>query len=351
MTRSTSSHRLRRAAERGAAGHRDDRLALRQQLRPARHRAQLRHPREYDDTQDAVYTINNIKVSSPDRRRRPVATSDTRQQGGREMHAAADRRPGRDDLAATATYMIAYDVAGAMRTFPSGLRRVLLGRHRHRLERRHQEGRDHRHGARRRPGRQLLRRPGRAARARVRRPRSTPTARRPSPRPTSARARAVTIGVKIKPGLVTDNKPHLEPDGSKLTGGEKIGWPSSARSARRRRSVRRMVGCPLVAQERSGPALRRAGARARCRWPARRPQIVPNDPDMPDPGGVLAAADPGRRGGSADRRAGRHPGDRGDHHRPRRPRCAHGAEPEQGRLPGHPGRPGSRPPRRTRWCC
>ena len=75
----------------------------------------------------------------------------------------------------------------------------------------------------------------------------------------------MTIGVKIKPGLVTDNAPHLEPDGRKLSAGEKAGLVALAgvggaladRLAHRRRAV--------VAQERPRPAVRRAGARHACR--------------------------------------------------------------------------------------
>ncbi len=61
----------------------------------------------------------------------------------------------------------------------------------------------------------------------------------------------LTIGVKIKPGLITDNAPHLEPDGSKLSAGEKaglialagVGAASAGRLADRRH--------PVVAQERA----------------------------------------------------------------------------------------------------
>ena len=34
---------------------------------------------------------------------------------------------------------------------------------------------------------------------------------------------SVSIGVKITPGLVADNKPHMEPNGSKLSPAERVG--------------------------------------------------------------------------------------------------------------------------------
>jgi hypothetical protein len=56
-----------------------------------------------------------------------------------------------------------------------------------------------------------------------------------------AEGEGVSIGVKIKPGVITDNKPHLEPDGSKLSTSEKIiaGVVGAA-------SLVLLVGSPIV---------------------------------------------------------------------------------------------------------
>ena len=75
---------------------------------------------KYDDQQDAVYTIDNIDVSTPDPgvsdawQRTDDETQDGRQVTTRLRIGDADRTV----TTPTATYVIAYDLSGAMRTFP-----------------------------------------------------------------------------------------------------------------------------------------------------------------------------------------------------------------------------------------
>ncbi len=73
----------------------------------------------YDKNQDAVYTISNVRVSSPDNVSTQVARSTTSAQKGRER--VLRLRIGdanRTITSPSATYVISYDLAGAMRSFP-----------------------------------------------------------------------------------------------------------------------------------------------------------------------------------------------------------------------------------------
>ena len=73
-----------------------------------------------DTDQDAVYTIDNVDVSSPD----PGISTDVDQsssdsQGGRVVTTRLRIGDGNETISApTATYVIAYDLSGAMRSFP-----------------------------------------------------------------------------------------------------------------------------------------------------------------------------------------------------------------------------------------
>ena len=75
---------------------------------------------KYDDQQDAVYTIDHIDVSTPD----PDVSdqwsrSDSDTQGGRQVTTRIRiGDPQQTVPAPTATYVIAYDLSGAVRTFP-----------------------------------------------------------------------------------------------------------------------------------------------------------------------------------------------------------------------------------------
>ena len=93
----------------------------------------------------------------------------------------------------------------------------------------------------------------------------------------------VTISTKIKSGLIADNRPHLEPDGSKLSPTERLGL-----------IVMGIVGAVVAGRARrwsgSSGGARTAATSATPAWrPGTSPlagqpaHIVPNDPDLPIP--------------------------------------------------------------------
>jgi uncharacterized membrane protein YgcG len=92
----------------------------------------------------------------------------------------------------------------------------------------------------------------------------------------------VTVSAKIKAGLVADNKPHLEPDGSKLTSGERTGAIALAAVG-----LLIIVGSPLVGVlwwRKNGRDQRYAGLPpGTVPLAGQDAQIVPNDPDIPIP--------------------------------------------------------------------
>ena len=92
----------------------------------------------------------------------------------------------------------------------------------------------------------------------------------------------MTIGVKIKSGLITDNAPHLEPDGSKLSAGEKAGLVALAGVG-----GAALVGSPIVGAlwwRKNGRDQRYAGlAPGTVPLPGQQAPVVPSDPDLPIP--------------------------------------------------------------------
>jgi uncharacterized membrane protein YgcG len=92
----------------------------------------------------------------------------------------------------------------------------------------------------------------------------------------------LTIGVKIKPGLITDNAPHLEPDGSKLSAGEKAGLLALAGVG-----AASLIGSPIVGTlwwRKNGRDQRYAGlAPGTVPLPGQQAPVVPSDPDLPIP--------------------------------------------------------------------
>ena len=71
----------------------------------------------YDETQDAVYQITNISVTSPDDVATQFSSRTDEAKGGREEQLRLRiGDPDRTISAPTATYVISYDLAGAMRT-------------------------------------------------------------------------------------------------------------------------------------------------------------------------------------------------------------------------------------------
>jgi uncharacterized membrane protein YgcG len=97
-----------------------------------------------------------------------------------------------------------------------------------------------------------------------------------------AEGEGVTIGVKIKPGLIADNKPHLEPDGSKLSTSDKIiaGVVGVV-------SLAVLIGSPIVGVlwwRKNGRDKRYAGlAPGTVPLAGQQAAVVPNDPDIPIP--------------------------------------------------------------------
>ena len=92
----------------------------------------------------------------------------------------------------------------------------------------------------------------------------------------------LTIGVKVKPGLIADNAPHLEPDGSKLSAGEKAGLVALAGVG-----AASLVGSPIVGTlwwRKNGRDQRYAGlAPGTVPLPGQQAPVVPSDPDLPIP--------------------------------------------------------------------
>lgn len=77
----------------------------------------IREP--YDDDQDAVYTPTNIEVTSPDGVSTDWSRSDTSEDDGRKQSMRIRIGDADETISApTATYVISYDLAGAMRSFP-----------------------------------------------------------------------------------------------------------------------------------------------------------------------------------------------------------------------------------------
>lgn len=92
----------------------------------------------------------------------------------------------------------------------------------------------------------------------------------------------VTIGVKIRSGLITDNAPHLETDGSKLSAGERTGLIALAGAG-----VASLIASPLIGVRwwrKNGRDQRYAGlAPGTVPLPGQQAPIVPSDPDLPIP--------------------------------------------------------------------
>ena len=73
---------------------------------------------KYSETEDAVYDVTNLRVTSPDRVSTQVSTSTTEDDGGRGAFLNVRiGDPDRTISRATATYVLSYDVAGAVRSF------------------------------------------------------------------------------------------------------------------------------------------------------------------------------------------------------------------------------------------
>ena len=235
----------------------------------------------YSDTEDAVYGVDHLEVSSPDSVSTRYATSTSDTDGGRteELNIRIGD-PDRTISASTATYVLDYDVTGAVRSFngydelywdapgfgfDASMRRVSV----------------------------TAEVPGGAQDVScfwgpVRSTTPCPTARKTA----AGRAefgvtdlpasQSMSFGVKITPGLVSDNSPHLEPDASKLSSSQKAGLTGLGVAG-----AVSLIGAPLLGLRwwrRHGRDQRYAGlAPGTVPVAGQTAHIVPNDPDIPIP--------------------------------------------------------------------
>jgi uncharacterized protein (TIGR04222 family) len=240
----------------------------------------IREP-DPDSDQDFVYGISNIKVTSPDDY---VATQfsskTTESQGGREEELNVRiGDPNQTISEPTATYVISYDVTGAMRSF-NGYDEFFW------------DGPGF--------GNPLIKDlkitttvPGGAQDATcfAGPPRSTTPCETKNfakggqatfGQTNVAPGQSVSIGVKITPGLVADNKPHMEPNGSKLSPAERVGAIALAAA-----TLLVTVGAPIVGMlwwRKNGRDQRYADlAPGTVPLAGQEARIVPNDPDIPIP--------------------------------------------------------------------
>jgi uncharacterized protein (TIGR04222 family) len=240
----------------------------------------IREP-DPDSDQDFVYQISNIKVSSADP---SVATqfssTTTESQGGREEELNVRiGDPNQTISADTATYVFSYDVAGAMRSF-SGYDEFFW------------DGPGF--------GNPLIKilkitttvpggaqdatcfagPPGSTAPCQTKK--GTKGGEATFGQTNVSPGQSVSIGVKITPGLVEDNKPHMEPNGSKLVPAENTGAIVLAAV-----SGLIAVGAPILGMlwwRKKGRDQRYADlAPGTVPLPGQQVRVVPNDPDIPIP--------------------------------------------------------------------
>jgi uncharacterized membrane protein YgcG len=240
----------------------------------------IREPDPNSD-QDFVYGISNIKVTSPDDY---VATQfsskTTESQGGRE--AELNIRigdPNQTISAPTATYVISYDVTGAMRSF-SGYDEFFW------------DGPGF--------GNPLIKDlkitttvPGgvQDAACYYGPPRSTTPCETQDftkggkatfGQTNVAPGSSVSVGVKITPGLVTDNKPHMEPNGAKLSPAERVGAFALAGVSLLSAILSPIIG--VLWWRKNGRDQRYAGLPpGTVPLAGQDAEVVPNDPDIPIP--------------------------------------------------------------------
>jgi uncharacterized membrane protein YgcG len=231
--------------------------------------------------QDFVYGISNIKVTSPDDYAATQFSSKTTEsQGGREAELNVRiGDPDRTISAPTATYVISYDVTGAMRSF-SGYDEFFW------------DGPGF--------GNPLIKDlkitttvPGGAqdATCYYGPPRSTtPCETKDFTKGSKATfgqtnvapGSSVSIAVMITPGLVTDNKPHMAPNGAKLSPAERVGAFALAGV-----SLLSVILSPIVGVlwwRKNGRDQRYAGLPpGTVPLAGQEAEIVPNDPDIPIP--------------------------------------------------------------------
>ncbi|WP_375426552.1 DUF2207 domain-containing protein [uncultured Friedmanniella sp.] len=235
---------------------------------------------KYDDDNDAAYDVSNIDVSSPDGVATEFTTKTSETDGGRNTFLNIRiGDPNQTVSAATATYVISYDVSGSMRTFAGydelfwdapgfgwdagisdlSVKATVPGG---------AEETSCFYGA---PGSKTVC-PTNKATAGVAQ----------FAVPSLPANQSLSFGVKIASGLVTDNKPHLEPDASALSGTAKAGLAVGGVGG-----AALLVGSPLVGLawwRRNGRDQRYAGLPPGVvPLPGQPFTVVPHDPDLPIP--------------------------------------------------------------------
>lgn len=243
----------------------------------------VREPDPASDN-DFVYTVDDIAVTSPDPVGTQVKTSTSEFDDGRgEYLTIRIGDPDQTVSAATATYVISYQVTGAMRTFPDK-----------------NPPYDEFYWDATGTGNPAIKKvsikatvPGGAqdtscfaGPVKSTTPCSADTTVKGGvaqfAQSNLAAGDNISIGVAIKPGLVADNKPHLEPNGSKLSAGERIGLLAAGVGA-----ALITIGSPILGVlwwRKHGRDRRYAGlAPGTVPLPGQTAEVVANDPDLPIP--------------------------------------------------------------------
>ena len=233
----------------------------------------------YDEDQDAVYRIENISVSSPDGVPTQFSSRTDEAKGGREEQLRIRiGDPDQTISAPTATYVISYDLTGAMRTFGD-------------YDEFYWDATGLDWQATIKSVRITTTVPGGAqdvscfyGPAQSTQPckGSLSGGKATFSQTDLAEGDGLTIGVKIKSGLIADNAPHLEPDGSKLTSSERA-FAGVAGAA----GLAITVGAPIAGVlwwRKNGRDRRFAGlAPGTVPLPGQTAEIVPSDPDIEIP--------------------------------------------------------------------
>jgi uncharacterized membrane protein YgcG len=235
----------------------------------------------YNEQQDAVYEISNLRVTSPDP---GVATQfserDDEAKDGREVQKRIRIGDPDETISAdTATYVISYDVTGAMRTF-SGYDEFFWDATGFENPRIQQASVTAEVPGGAQDASCFAGPPG--SKATCDQVDFSPGGPATFGQANLAPGDGISIGVRIKAGLVADNAPHLEPDGSKLSSGERAGLIGVAAAFG---AV--LIGSPLVGVmwwRKNGRDQRYAGlAPGTVPLAGQTAEVVAHDPDITIP--------------------------------------------------------------------
>ena len=238
---------------------------------------------KYDDRQDAVYTLSNISIKTDPGVSNSFTNTTAEEDSGRTKITTLTIGDANTTIsAATATYSVSFDVVGAMRTFPdknppydefswdvgSGFPAVKKMAITATV-----------------PGgaQELTCFAGPVGTKDPCQQAKIGSDKVASFSQTNLAAQDnVSIGVKINPGLVADNAPHLESDGSKLSSGEKTGLAVLGGTGALSAVLSPIFG--VFYYRRRGRDQRYAGlAPGTSPLPGQPVNIVMNDPDIPVP--------------------------------------------------------------------